>query len=440
MEDKKFFSALKAGTGSFLNAAANVNETFYLVLLVLYELLFMILKTAWNPDYAQYEQMVRYGILSLVMWGSAIYLFYVIAGWLKLWDNTFALLLTAACILTITYFFTKNMSTNLCGAVMDIFFIVMACGKDYKKILKCILGVVSGMLVIAGLGTVAGFTLDLVKPGNINPGHSLGIEYPNSWGYLVFLVLLIVWYLYLQSKPVITCILFWAVSAFMMFYIYCRTIAFLGAAFPVFALILYLIERKTARSTVTEEEVHPEEETGSEEAAAAEGTAKVKKPKVTFLQGFLTAIPFLAFAFMLIVSMNYEWVHDHLYYTWFHNFAMRFVQSGLYFRTYGFPLVGNPYDSTVNTYVNVNGDFLEVGILDSSFAAYLIMRGLIWLIFILLWLSAAHYKALKKKDYGIILISTFILFFAMLERPGLEAGYNFVLFYTLAKVDEHIRQ
>ena len=112
---------------------------------------------------------------------------------------------------------------------------------------------------------------------------------------------------------------------------------------------------------------------------------------------------------------------------------MRFWQGGMYFRTYGFPLFGNPYRSDVITYMNVNGELLQVGILDSSFAAYLIMRGVIWITGVLCWLCFAHWKAIKRKDYGIVFLSVVILLFAMMERPGLEMWYNFVLLYPLVK-------
>ena len=42
--------------------------------------------------------------------------------------------------------------------------------------------------------------------------------------------------------------------------------------------------------------------------------------------------------------------------------------------------------------------------------------------------------AIKKRDYAIILLETMILGFAMMERPGLELWYNFILAYPLARV------
>ena len=147
----------------------------------------------------------------------------------------------------------------------------------------------------------------------------------------------------------------------------------------------------------------------------------------------MTVIPFLAFGFMMFFSTQVEWMHQ-FYQGTMKNVAWRFIQGGLYFRTYGLPLVGNPYRANEYTYVNVNGEFIQVGILDSSFAAYIIMRGMIWMTYTLLWLCVAHWKALKKRDYAIILLETVLLGFAMMERPGLEMWYNFILLYPLAKV------
>ena len=41
---------------------------------------------------------------------------------------------------------------------------------------------------------------------------------------------------------------------------------------------------------------------------------------------------------------------------------------------------------------------------------------------------------MKHRDYAIPFLEFMILIFAMLERPGLEMWYNFILLYPLAKV------
>ena len=390
---------------AFLDAVSRTSERIYLFLLTLYVLIYYVLNISWATNVSGFVGNARYALLGVVMWGSAVFLFFVIADWKDLWKKNLLLLLTGGVIAAATGLFAKKMSTNSYGVVMDFFFIVMAYRKDYKKMLLCILGVSVTMLLIAAVGLPAGYTWDMLKPENAHPGHSLGTVYPNTWGYLAFQVLMIVWYLYMRNRPLITFPVFWAVCLFMFFYISCRTIAGITLVFPVMATFVDWIERRTKRR----------------EKLSPAGWAAV-------------AVPFLAFGGMLFVSMQVEWVHKHFYHRQLHNLAMRFVQGGLYFRTYGFPLIGNPYRSNVHTYINVNKEFLEVGILDSSFAAYMIMRGLLWILLVMFWLCLAHWKAMKKHDYAIPFLSLIILLFAMMERPGLEMWYNFILLYPLAKV------
>ena len=410
MKNNRVVQGVKREVRSFFQAVGRANETAYLVLLTLYVTLFYFLKIQWIEQAGPAVDAIRYSALSIVMWGSALYLAYVIAEWKNLWKKTFILILVAAVLLVGTYFFTKKMSTNLYGVVMDVILCLLAYKKDFRKMLKCMLVALILILVFARIGMFFGITVDVGKPETSTPGHGLGINYPNTWGYLVFLALIILWYLYLRFKPVITFILFWAVSAFMYFYITCRTIAGLGLLFPIAALFIDQLEKRM-------------------DIKSREGTLKKLKP----LEWIITLFPFLAWAFMMANSMAVDWWYQ-FYHGPLRNLAWRFLMGGLYFRKYGIPLVGNPYRSNEFTYMNVQGEFIKVGILDSSFAAYMIMRGLIWLIYTLLWLCVAYRKALKKRDYAIILIETIFLGFAMIERPGLEMWYNFILLYPLAKV------
>ena len=41
---------------------------------------------------------------------------------------------------------------------------------------------------------------------------------------------------------------------------------------------------------------------------------------------------------------------------------------------------------------------------------------------------------MKRRDYAIPFLCGIILVFAMMERPGLDMWYNFILLYPLAKV------
>ena len=410
MKNNKIIQGLKNEGRSFFKTVGRTNEIAYLILFTLYVTLFFFLKIQWVASVETITDTIRYSLLSVVMWGSALYLAYVIAEWKDLWEELPLLILVAAVLLVGTYFFTKKMSTNLYGAVMDVFFCILAYKKDFRKMLKGMFVTLVIILVFARIGMILGITVDVGKPETSTPGHGLGINYPNTWGFLVFLALIILWYLYIRFKPVITFAMFWAFSAFMYFYITCRTIAGLTLIFPIAALLVDLLEKRMDRKS-------------------KEGTFKRIKP----LEWIVTATPFLAWAFMMANSMAVDWWYQ-FYHGPLRNLAWRFLMGGLYFRTYGIPLVGNPYRSNHYTFINVQGEFIKVGILDSSFAAYMIMRGLIWLIYTLLWLCVAHRKALKKRDYAIILIETFFLGFAMVERPGLEMWYNFILLYPLAKV------
>ena len=395
---------------TFFEAIGDANENAYLALFALYVSIFFWIKIAWVSQAEKIVDTVKSGMLGIVMWGAAVYLFFVLVSWMNIWKNNLLLIITGLLILVATGIFTIVMSTNVYGVVMDVFFCLMAYRKDFRKILRCTLIVTIIMLLIAGLGLPIGYTMDMGKPDRVVPGHSLGINYPNTWGYLAFLGLLLLWYLYLRYKPVITFVAFWTVSIFMYKYITCQTIAIITIAFPALALIVDLAERHQDKKN-------------------EEGTFKRRKP----LEWLLISIPFLSWAFMMINSMAVEWWHQY-YHGALRTLAWRFIQGGLYFRTYGLPLVGNPYRANEYTYMNINGEFIQVGILDSSFAAYIIMRGILWLTYTLAWLCVAHWKALKKRDYAIIFIETVILGFAMMERPGLEMWYNFVMLYPLAKV------
>ena len=410
MDRESLLMRLKNSSKPFFDKVGEANELIYLVLLTLYVTIYFMLKVAWKAQVFKMAQNLRFALLGMVMWGAGLYLFFIIVAWKDLWNKTVLLLIIGAIILASIYYFSRTMSTNAYGVVMDLFFCIMAYKKDYKKILRCLLGVTVVMLIIAGIGQIAGYTYDMAKPDTSIPGHSLGINYPNTWGYLVFLGLLLFWYLYLKKKPVLAFIIFWPVGAFMYYYVVCRTIAGLSVIFPVLAILVYFIEKRADKK-------------------ALDNTAKQNK----LLEFIVISIPFIAWAFMMFNSYQVKWWHQY-YHGPLRNLAWRFIQGGLYFQTYGLPLIGNPYRSNVYTYVNVNGEFIKVGILDSSFAAYIIMRGILWLICTLLWLCIAHWKALKKRDYAIILIETVILGFAMMERPGLDLWYNFVLLYPLAKV------
>lgn len=409
-EKYNMFSYIRDELISFLHAVSKSSEPIYLILFTLYIAVFFILKMAWYVGPFFDAVGTLYNVLSYgVMWGTALYLFFIIASWKDLWKRKFPLILTGAVLFGVTGFFATRITANSYGVVFDIVFIILACGKSFRKMLKCTLGVVGLGLLVSYAGVFVEITADVGKPDTDTPGHSLGIVYPNTWGYLLFLALIIIWYLYLRYKPVLTFVIYWACAALCFFYIRCRTIAGLCVIFPILALIVDALERWGDRKTTT-----------------------AKKHKI--IKWLVISIPFLAWAFMLVMSHQTEWLYNNFYYTYLHNWADRFLMGGLYFKSWGVPLFGNPYRADVVKSVEVCGELMKVGILDSSFAAYMIMRGLVWIVCTLFWLCLAHWKALKNRDYAIPFLEFILLIFAMIERPGLEMWYNFVLLYPLAKI------
>ena len=141
---------------SFLEEVSRADERGYLVLLSVYIALYFLLKFGWAKGTARIEGYIRYTLIGIVIWGAALYLFFVIASWKNLWKKNIALLFTGAVLFSAVLLFSKKMSTNTYGVVMDIYFCVMACGKDYKKMLRCILAVAVVMLFLAGIGMPLG--------------------------------------------------------------------------------------------------------------------------------------------------------------------------------------------------------------------------------------------------------------------------------------------
>ena len=406
MENKTLLSRGRDYFKGFFDTVAKANEMIYLIMLSVYLLLFLVLKTTWKGNVGEFVSNFRYALLSVIMWGSALYLLYVIIEWRKLWKSTLWIILLAIIVLGATFWFSRVMSTNAYGVVLDVFFCLMACGKNYKKILKCVMWAAIFMLIVAALGLKLGYTYERVKIDGTG-GHSLGIVYPNTWGYIVFLALMTGWYIYLRGKHVLTFAIFWAISVFMFFYVKCRTIALLTIVFPVMALFVDWLEKRVP-----------------------------KKQRVGVFGWIITVTPFLALAFVLFVSLNYEWVQANVPDTaLIGTIKYRFVHNGLYLKSFGFPIFGNPYRSNIHNFVNVNGEFIEPGVLDSSYISYAIMRGAVWMGYTLLWLSIANYRAIKRHDYAIPFLCEILLVFAMIERVGLEMWYCFILLYPLAKVD-----
>ena len=81
MANNTILKKLRREGETFLSAAASADERAYLILLSLYVALYFLLKFGWARGTARMEGYIRYTLIGLVVWGSAVYLFFGIAKW-----------------------------------------------------------------------------------------------------------------------------------------------------------------------------------------------------------------------------------------------------------------------------------------------------------------------------------------------------------------------
>ncbi len=115
---------------------------------------------------------------------------------------------------------------------------------------------------------------------------------------------------------------------------------------------------------------------------------------------------------------------------------MRFVQGGIALEKFGFPLIGRSMTTAEPVIQIINGTPDQLFVMDNAYSSFTILKGVLWMIACLAWLTYGQWRGWKNRDYRILLIGSVMLVFAMMERPGLEVWYNFVLLYPLASLAE----
>lgn len=413
---KNVWQSIRNSALSFMEVVKSGPDFLYFILVICYVVSEYAERIEWTIDIfsAQRIHFLHY----FVLLGSGAYLCYKVAVWKKMWDKPYLLLpmiLAIGCLCGyFLLFLNKDWKHNkvVFSVVIDIFLCLMAYGKNYKRLLQCLVFVPIAVLAVAGLGLLVGLTQEFTKVGT-DSTHSLGIIYPNTWGYIAFQAMLLAWYLYLKKKPLITFAMFWGMSVFMYFVIGCRTIAVLSVAFPPVTLLTSWMEKR-------------ERKPGA-------------KPGI--IGWFAIALPVLCFVFTLVLSLNKEWVavtfYKNFYGTPLHTMSMRFVQSGLAIDAFGFPLFGRPMTLMAPVYLDpATGITEDLYVMDNAYTTFMILKGCLWLACCLSWLTFAQWRSWKNKDYAILMIGCFMLVFAIMERPGMEVWYNFVLLYPLASIAE----
>ena len=388
---------------SFAEEIKASSETLFFSLLILHMCVFYTQKINWtaNEDMmSAFRKILQFA----TMLGSAGFLIYIIIRWKRAWTEKAFFLVPAAALAVLLLVFNFKGDNTWYVALADLFFCLMAYAKDFKKAMKCYMWVAIIALLTAAVGLPLGFTQERGKIG-AETGFSLGIVYPNTWGQIAFLALMIFWYLYLQRKWVVTVAVFLATALFMFFVPECRTIALLAAVFPFLTLLVRPKQRR-------------------DQAALG------NKP----LRVLLALFPFLCFALTMALCWQMDFVKKYAYNTPLESMAMRFVQGGIGLQHYGFPIIGHTLPNDPSIISVVNGEAEVLYVMDNAYVTFSLFRGAIWMLWALCWLGFANWRGMKNGDGAIVLLGCFLLVFAIMERPGLEAAYNFMFLYPLASV------
>ena len=383
---------------SFSEEIKSSSETVFLALLILRMCVFFEGKINWAANervMSIFSRILQFG----TMLGCAGFLIYIVIRWKEQWKTKIWFFIPAVVLFSLPLIFNTHGDKTWYFAFADLFFCLMAYGKDYKKILKCYALVTTGTLLLALIGLPLGLTQERSKM-DAAYNFSFGIVYPNTWGQIVFLLLIVIWYLYLQKKKIATFIIFWATALFMFLIPKCKTIMLFAVVFPVAALFL-----------------NPKKE---------------KENKL--LRTILIAFPFICFGVTMILCWQMDFVKKYTYDNELLSFGMRFVQGGIAFKHYGFPLIGHTLRNDPSVVYAVNGINETLYVVDNAFVTFGLFRGAIWMLWALCWLTYANWKGLKNRDIALVVISAFMMVFAIMERPGLEASYNFLFLYPLASV------
>ncbi len=388
-------------------------DFLYFVLVICYVVSEYVVCIYWTSDIFSDTRFNFFNYF--ILFGSGVYLCYKITVWKKLLDKPYFLipLILGIGVLcgSLLMFLDRDWKHNkvVFTVIIDIFLCLMAYGKNYKKLLQWLVFVPAATLLIAGLGLLTGWTQEFAKMGQEESTRSLGIIYPNTWGYIAFQMMLLVWYLYLKKKPLISFAMFWLMSVFMYFVIGCKTIVALSLAFPLISLLTVRMEKQERKPG--------------------------KKPGV--IGWIAIGLPMICYALSIGLCLAKEWVAVTFYFTKLHSTAMRFVQGGLALEYFGFPLFGRQMLLKAKLYLDPSTGINEyLYVMDNAYATFTITKGVLWIACCLAWLIFAQWRGWKNKDYSILLIGSFMLIFAVMERPALEVWYNFAMLYPLASAAE----
>ena len=442
--------------GNLSEMIPDSSETIYLCLFGLYISTTLINKIRWSSSVKSLTIMIRLGMVSIALWGSALYFFDLLLKWLNNRHKTNAnsnsfekqrgthsggfgnivfLTISGVGIIAAVFAFSRFMTLNSYTLVMDICFCALAYRKNYIRILQVVLMLSAVSILFGLLGVMTEYADNIViyKPDRLDGVCAYGIIHPNILAEMIFMILLIIWYLYLKSNYVITVVIFWASSWIINTILSCKTVSLLMVAFPIMSIGSECFcekskkEKPPYRNGLSNIDIL---ENGIVDISVKHNARKSLRNLKKFYAMIMVNTPFIFFAISLFLCWPMKWIRKVFYPTGLLSFAMRFVEGGYALRQNGIPLFGHE----IYHGKNLGPDYSEgiTNVVDNAFIYYLIRRGLLWIILCLFWLLLANIKCLKNKDHRLLLISICMLILAMMEHCPLEMWYNVIFLYPLA--------
>ena len=393
---------IKAFIAPLVKEIKRAPEALYCLLLGVYHLSVLTGNVRFNLALFQAGTVVQ--ILSaavLVLLG--IYISSILVALIrKIW-----VLIPSLVILLGILYLCAGMQRDLFDGLMIALLAVGAIGKDYKKLLKVLLWCTAGIIVLVLIGIPVGLTVETSKVGAYGTGLSFGFAHPNVFGSYVFFVFVTIWYLYIRNKPMAIELgyyaLSWAFAIFMVLVPKCRTQALLLIVFPFMVLLCKWV------------------------VGDNEGKRSIPRRVILWI---LITTPVLCFFTTIVLGAQREWLVTHTFGTYIENFSKRFIQAGLAFKEHGYPLLGEVVRFETATAEELGSHMIKLYVLDNGYVTYAILRGMIWMVPALVWLSFANWIIGKRKDYRLLAISALFCLMGLMERYTFTM-YNFVFLYPL---------
>jgi len=426
---------------SFLSYYAETLPVPFYILLGLFVFSNMLLIICFKEPISDYIEPARMVINAILLVLCVMYIAFSLLLWqLKPLPAVIAVGLIV--LVGLGWNFIGQTNEFFC-TVVAIFLALLAYNRDYRVILKIVMVCHIATVLVGAAGLPLGFTELSFKVGSDDVGYSLGLIYPNHVGRMAFIIFIIAWYLWGQKKKILTLAAGVALSAVMWYVIECKTITIFLIAFPVCWIIVDFPAGRTDRkgqisyvkNSVTQSSDFQNSDFQSSDthtANAQRSKSVVGKVFITIWNSILLTLPFLSMLLTYILGKHRLFFMQHwhfgqsLYALW-----MRFISAGILFDVYGFPLFGRDILNEDAPLEFNSGYLYQADIIDSAYIYYLIAIGGILLIACMLWISFGNYRALRNRDYALLLIMVFFCGYGLIEIVFFQFEHNFLVFYPL---------